>query len=245
MLRFFTIIFLFFSLLSSYQDKPLFEEYKTTLDTVHKNMATIADSPKIEIGASGIVVHRFGEQSSTILAKATVLAKDGIKALLELTPYDALEQNTFPKAELIPTSGDEVKLNYLYNRALIITPNYDYYKTVVNYFNIFDWIHPDIVAAHLAKESIPNPDRKKFLEICNKNLAGLVFFGVDEKGYFVDCASFTILKTVSLPEQDEESEIILPFYSRISSNIRDSWFVLNGAKVNNYELHYKALLGIE
>ncbi|MFV0480491.1 MAG: plasminogen-binding N-terminal domain-containing protein [Campylobacteraceae bacterium] len=233
------------TLVFAIQDKPLFEEYRTTLDTVHKNRATVPDSPKIEIGSSGIVIHRFSGTSSTIIAKATVLAKDGTKALLELTPYDVLEQNTFPKAELIPQNGDEVYLNYLYNRAIIVAPNYEKFRLITNYFNLIDWVHPDIIAANLAKKYLPNPDHEKFKELCNLNLTGLVVFSIGDKGYFTDCNSFKILRTISLQDDDKSEDVILPFYSRISENVKDSWFVWKGAKVSNYDLHYKALLGIE
>lgn len=227
------------------QNTNLFEEYKTTLETVHKNRASIPDSPLISVGSSGIVIHRFDESSSTIIARATVLAKDGVKALLDLTPYDALEQNTFPKAEIIPNNGDEVILNYLYNRALIVTPNYKNFKIITDYFTDIDWIHPDILAASLAKAHIPNPDPDKFKEMCTVNLNGLILFNVGEKGYFTDCISFKILKTITLPALEEGDDIILPFYSRVSSNIQQSIFVRKGAEVNDYDAHYKALLGIE
>lgn len=237
-------IFLPFFIFAQESDE-LFEEYKTSLETVHKNRATIPDSPKIEVGSSGIVIHRFDDTTSTILARATVLAKDGVKALLDLTPYDALEQNTFPKAEIIPTSGDEVRLNYLYNRSLIIAPNYKNFKLVTDYFNMIDWIHPDILSADLAKAHIPNPDHEKFKEICTKNLSGLIFFNISDKGYFTDCISFKIVKTVTLPELEEGDEIILPFYSRVASSVRQSIFVRKGSNVNNYDAHYKLLLGLE
>lgn len=227
------------------QNNKFFEEYKTTLETVHKNRATIQDSPKIEVGASGIVIHRFDDTTSTILARATVLAKDGIKALLDLTPYDALEQNTFPKAELIPIAGDEVIINYLYNRSLIITPNDKNFKIVTDFFQDIDFLHPDILAADLAKAHIPNPDNEKFKEICTKNLAGLVFFNIAEKGYFTDCVSFKIIKTVTLPALEEGDEIMLPFYSRVASSIKQSIFVRKGSSINDYDTHYKLLLGLE
>ncbi|MDR0467431.1 MAG: plasminogen-binding N-terminal domain-containing protein [Campylobacteraceae bacterium] len=227
------------------QNSKLFEEYKTILETVHKNRATIPDSPKIEVGSSGVVMHRFDDTTSTILARATVLAKDGVKALLDLTPYDALEQNTFPKAEIIPASGNEVILNYLYNRSLIIAPNNKNFKIVTDHFKNIDWVHPDILAATLAKAYIPNPDHKKFKEICTKNLSGLIFFNIAEKGYFTDCISFKIIKSVTLPELEEGDEIILPFYSRVASSVQKSIFVRKGSDVNDYDAHYKTLLGIE
>lgn len=238
------LFFLINTSLFSQQINQMFEEYKTQLGSVYKNRATINDSDKIFVGSSGIVMHSFDESSKTIIARATVLAKDGIRALVELSPYDSLTQNTFPKALIIPKENDEIIINYLYGRSLIIAPNYETYKVIVNYFDKFDWVHPDILAAHLAKARVSAPGQKEFKKMCDINLSGLITINVAQKAYFVDCISFKILKTVSLPKI-EDDEITLPFYSRISSYIDSSFLIWKGTKISSYESHYNIILGLE
>jgi hypothetical protein len=232
------------SLFCAYE-QPLFEEYSTTLRTINKNRATIDDSPLIAVGSSGIIMRRFGNSQETIIARATVLAKDGISALIELKPYDALAQNTFPKLAIIPKSGDEIRLNYLYDRSLIVTPTYEKYKTITDLFTKIGWVHPDIPAAYLAKKYIPNPSAKDFNELCSINLTGLVMFNIEEKSYFVDCTSFKIIKTFSMKNQTEEKQVVTPFYSRISNNIQTSPIVIGNKNIKDYNSYYKKLLGLK
>jgi hypothetical protein len=228
-------------------DQPLFEEYSTILRTVNKNRATIEDSPLIEVGSSGIVMRRFENSQETIIARAVVLAKDGISALIELKPYDALTQNTFPKLAIIPKSGDEIRLNYLYSRSLIVVPTYEDYKAVTDYFTKIDWVHPDIPAAYLAKKYTPNPDLKDFGELCSINLTGLIVFSIEKKEYFVDCISHKIIKVLSTDETDDKKQLadVVPFYSRISANIQTSPLIIGDKRIKDYTSYYKKLLGIE
>jgi hypothetical protein len=232
------------SLFCAYE-QSLFEEYSVTLRTVNKNRATIDDSPSIVVGSSGIVVRRFGNSQETIIAKAIVLAKDGISALVELRPYDALAQNTFPKLAIAPKSGDEIRLNYLYERSLIVAPDYDNYKKITEFFPKINWVHPDIPAAYLAKKYTPNPNVKDFSELCSINLTGLILFNIEKNGYFIDCTSFKVVKTFTLTETNDEKQFITPFYSRISSNIQTSPLVIGDKNIKDYNSYYKQLLGIK
>jgi hypothetical protein len=247
LLRYLAILTLITSSLFCAYDKPVFEEYSVTLRTVSKNRATIDDSPLIAVGSSGIVMRRFENSQETIIARAVVLAKDGISALVELRPYDALAQNTFPKLAIVPKSGDEIRLNYLYDRSLIIAPTYENHKIITDFFTKVNWVHPDIPAAYLAKKYTPNPSVKDFQELCGINLTGLIAFNIDKKGYFVDCTSFKVVRTFSLPTKNtnDEQQPIAPFYSRISDNIKTSPLVIGKKQIKEYAAYYKQLLGIK
>jgi len=244
-LRYITALILSSSFLFCAYDEPLFEEYASTLRTVNKNRATIEDSPLIVVGSSGIVIHRFENTQELIIARATVTAKDGKSALVELKPYDALAQDTFPKLAIVPKSGDEIRLNYLYDRSLVITPNAEAYKKITEFFVKIDWIHPDIPAAYLAKKYTPNPDKKDFAQLCNINLSGLVTFNIENKGFVADCFSFKILKTFTLPNISGEQNVTLPFYSRISGNIQTSPLHILSKSIKDYTAYYKQLLGLQ
>lgn len=229
-------------LLGAY-DKPLFEEYKTTLKTVDKTRAVIDDSPLIMVGSSGIILHTFENQESMIIARAMVISKDGKNAALEIIPFDSLTQNNFPKMSIEPKTDDIIILNYLYGRSLIVTPNYESFKKITDFFIDIEWIHPDITAAFLAKRYIPNPDRKRFREMCSINMTGLIAFNMNNMGYFVDCVSFKVIKAFKIPIESDKT--ILPFYSRISEHIGTYPINLGTKEITDYNEYYKHLLGVK
>lgn len=219
--------------------QTLFNEYKTKVLEASDAYVTIADSPELVVGSSGIIRHTFGEKTTTIIARADLVQKDGTKALLKIAKFEMLSQGAFPDTGVKPAIGDEVVMNYLYDRALIVVPNSDVYREITKQYNDITWIHPDVVAAYLTKLYRPNPDKKIFQQACYQNAASLIFFGIQEKGYFVDCHNFNILKTVSVKNS---GEIQLPFYTRIT-NIESSWFSWDSSTIVDYNNYYEYLLG--
>ncbi len=126
--------------------------------------------------------------------------------------YDMLEQDTLPLPKMMPKVGDKIVLNYLYDRALIVAPNYKVYKEIINHFKGITWVHPDILGAYLAKEYKPNPGREVFHEMCKQNSKGVIFFALSEYGYFVDCNNFRVLKKYRSAKIKKAQ---LPFYTRV------------------------------
>lgn len=221
------------------QAQSFFKEFKTPVLEANEKQIVIIDSPEFVLGASGIVSHKFDEKYSTIIARVDVISKDGVKAVLRIEKFEMLSQGAFPDTGIKPVIGDQVTINYLYDRALIIVPNQNVYSEVTRNFNTITWIHPDVVAAYLAKLYRPNPDKKIFQQICYQNAASLIFFGIENKGHFVDCHNFNILQTIDV-KNGGESE--LPFYSRINKQIDSSWFSWDSSKIANYTKYYTQLL---
>jgi hypothetical protein len=219
--------------------QTLFKEYKTKVLEASNEYVIIADSPNLVIGSSGIIQHTFDAKTTTIIARADLVKKDGTKAVLKIEKFEMLSQGAFPSTGIKPIVGDDVVMNYLYDRALIVVPNYDIYREITKQYNEITWIHPDVVAAYLTKLYRPNPDKKIFQQACYQNAASLIFFGIKDKGYFVDCNNFNTLKTVSI---HNSGEIQLPFYTRIT-NIESSWFSWDSSKILDYNNYYEYLLG--
>jgi hypothetical protein len=241
--RLFIILLLPITFAFAIYDKTLFEEYETTLISVEKNRAVIEDSPSIMVGSSGIVIYVFDNEESLITSRAIVVSKNGTKAVLELIPFDNLAQNNFPRLSIAPKAGDTVRLNYLYSRSLIVAPNYESFKKITDFFADIEWVHPDITAAFLAKRYIPNPDRKRFKEMCSINMTGLITFNMDDMGYFVDCISFRVVKAFKIPVNSDH--VIVPFYSRISDNVKTSPLVIGNKEITDYSEYYRHLLGVK
>jgi len=219
--------------------QSFFKEFKTPVLEANEKQIVIIDSPEFVLGASGIVSHKFDEKHTTIIARVDVVSKDGAKAVLKVEKFDMLAQGAFPDTGVKPVVGDEVTINYLYDRALIITPNQSVYTEVTKKFNTITWIHPDVVAAYLAQLYRPNPDKKIFQQACYQNAASVIFFGIHSTGYFVDCHNFNTIQTVAITNNGETQ---LPFYSRINQQIDSSWFSWDSSKIGDYNAYYTTLI---
>lgn len=218
--------------------KPLFIEHKTTLLDVSEKEGIIADSSDFVIGASGIIIHKFDSKTTSIVSRFDVVGKHAGKATLRFETFEMLSQSAFPSPALKPLVGDEVIVNYLYKRALIITPNQSVYTEVTRNDRETTWIHPDIVAGYLTKLYRPNPDKAIFQKACYQNTASLIFFAIKDKGYYVDCHNFNTVHTVDVTASNETE---LPFYARIK-NIDSSWFSWDSKQIGDYNTYYSNLI---
>lgn len=235
MLRHFALIVLFFSSLFS---QGLFAPYSASLENISGNTAMIPDSDALVLGSSGIVIHKFDEQKSTVIARASVIEKTGKSAKVRFEVFDLLEQSAFPLPGVMPQNGDTILLNYLYDRALIVSPNQSVFNEITNHFSDVAWIHPDVVGAYLAAEYKPNPQREDFRQMCRENSAGIIFFALSFNGYVADCQSFKVLKTF---ESDRVSQYQVPFYTRVRG-IESAFWKWDSEQISDYNRHYERLL---
>lgn len=214
------------------------KEVDLTLLEVDNGYGIIADSDDITIGSSGVVIHSFDSHNESIIARASVVEKNGSTAKIRLELFSMLEQNALPLPGVLPEAGDHVKLNFLYSRSLIVAPNKEIYDEVTNSFTRLTFIHPDIVASYLNYEFKPNPSRDDFRKMCNKNLAGLIFFALENESVFVDCGSFKVIKRFN---SGHIGYYNLPFYSRVGK-IDTVFWDFSSAQINNYDAYYRSLL---
>ena len=218
--------------------KPLFMEYKTSLLQSSETMGTIADSPEVVVGGSGVIIHRFDAKTATIISRVDVVSKSEGKAQVKFEKFQMLSQGAFPDTGVKPSVGDEVIINYLYDRALIIAPNQATYTSIIKKYPDITWIHPDLVAGYLTKLYRPNPDKTIFQAACYQNSASLIVFAIGAKAHFVDCTNFNTLTSIDItPTNGTE----VPFYSRIK-NIETSWFNWGSANIPDYNSYYSTLI---
>ena len=213
-------------------------EYKAPLISVDEGIGTIIDSPSIVTGSSGVVMHRFDNIQSSIIARAVVTQKGGGFAKVRFEVFDALEQKALPLPGILPKSGDELVLNYLYDRSLIIVPNKEIYAEVTNAFKDITFIHPDIVGSYLSYEYKPNPSRDDFRKMCNQSAAGLIFIAMNNEALFADCQSFEPLKRF---QSGAVKYYQLPFYTRVK-DIDTVFWKWGSEQISDFDRHYKALL---
>ncbi len=239
MIKKLTLISLVLSLVLNAQ--ALIRPVSTQIISISKDSATINGASSIPLGSTGIVIHNFDGTHQAIVAKATMVKKDGDRGIIKLSKYDNLEQDALPSYQADIKSGDTVIMNYLYNRALAITPNSETYQTVTRSYPYLEWVHPDLFAANLATSYDPSPDKEDFVKECKEDDIGLLMFAIDKKGYFVDCNSFKVVDTIPLPTASSKQ---IPFYNRLEK-IKGRIFGLFGSKsMKDYDSYYKKLLGI-
>lgn len=211
--------------------------YNLILNTNEGN-ATIADNDSFIVGSSGVVTRKLKDGSKIIVARAVVTQKKDGYANLRFEVFDQLKQPALPMLNISPQAGDEVILNYMYNRSLIVTPNKEIYDQLTKTFNNITFIHPDIVAAYLSYEYKPNPSRADFRKMCALNAAGLIFIALDGEAVFADCVSFEVLQSF---KTSEVSYYEVPFYTRIK-DIDSVFWKFNRAKISDYNKYYNKLL---
>ncbi len=219
-----------------------FSQYPTAVAKVDNNYLYVPDSQQISIGTSGVVMHSFDEEHKTIIANVEVVEKKEGSAVLKYKRFKGLQQSALPSYDITPQKGDKVILNYLYDKAMAIVPDSKTLQYVTTKFNNVEWVHPDIFGAKLAVEYTPVPKKNDFKSECRENSFSLLFFAVEDDGYFVDCNSFKILAKTKLPKSSSTPKV--PFYTRLKE-IKGRMFGLMGGKgINNYNGYYKKLLNV-
>ena len=183
-------------------------------------------------------MHKFDASQSSIIARAVVTQKGGGFAKVRFEVFDALEQKALPLPGILPKSGDELILNYLYDRSLIVVPNKEIYSEVVGAFKGVTFIHPDIVGSYLSYEYKPNPSRDDFRKMCNQSAAGLIFIAMNNEAVFADCQSFEPLKRF---QSGAVKYYQLPFYTRVK-DIDTVFWKWGSEQISDFDRHYKALL---
>lgn len=234
MKRYFYLLTLILSL-QSVLSAGQFTLYKTLLQSVSGNTGIVADSSDIQIGSSGAIYHSFNNDNGTIIAQATVTGKDGKNATLTFSEYTTAEQKALPSASIAPQTGDQVFLNFHYDRILPIVPNGTAYNAISKNTQL-TIIHPDIFRAYLIKKGTNIPNAKHFQEFCSLNAIGLVYLYLDNEARIVDCQNFVTQQTYSVPAVNET---LAPFYSRLDA--LSDWGMFKSTMKNYYQ-HYRGLL---
>ncbi|MCH9813176.1 MAG: plasminogen-binding N-terminal domain-containing protein [Epsilonproteobacteria bacterium] len=220
-----------------------FSPYKTTISKVDKKYIYIKDSKAFRTGSSGIIIHKFDDIHQTIIANVEVVSKKEGEAKLRYKNFNGLKQNALPTYKIAPQEGDKVILNYLYERALAVTPDAQTFKSVITQYNMFDWIHPDLFASKLATEYTPTPSKQDFQEECKADNFAMLFFAIENQGYFVDCNSFKVLHKTKIKASKEKP--IVPFYSRMQKITGRMFGLMGGEGINDYSRYYKQLLKVK
>ncbi|EPZ2627026.1 plasminogen-binding N-terminal domain-containing protein [Campylobacter coli] len=212
---------------------------KTELLKVEDIYGYIKDSSDIKLNSSGVVIQRF-QTSKSIIARASVIAKEKGLAKLKFSVFADLEQDALPLPNVVPQKGDEVVLNFLYDRGLVIAPDEQTYNKLVSSFPEIYFTHIDILGAQLIRSSSLAPKRSDFRKFCADNAVGILIFALEDKAKIVDCQDFSELYELAIAKP---SSIQVPFYSRIGG-YKSNFFDFNSQEMGNYYRYYDALINL-
>ena len=229
------IIFLSILSLNLYALEPT----TTIVQSLSEDGFYIDASFKTIKGASAIVTQNLAGIKS-VVARAVVSEINSDTIKLEIIQKDILEQDALPKTDTKIQIADEVHLNFLYDRAMLIAPNEKVYKAIEQKFNSIYFLHPDILAALMIREYKLSPKKEDFKLICSNNALGLIVFGLENSVVFVDCYSFSVLYKEDFNFEDKS--FTSPFYSRIKG-YQKVFFDFFEKEVRDFNSYYKELIG--
>jgi hypothetical protein len=190
-------------------------------------------------GTSGVVVHDYGFEKSTIVAKAIVVNSGGNKNI-KYEKYDDLLQDNIPSFKDVVKSGDKILFNYLYDEAVLIAPNSKTYNDIVNIRIDKNFKSSDLLAGFLSMENTAKPQKEELQKFAKTFQVGLIYIAVDNYIYEVDVNSFKILSKMSFLFFDKSTQ--KPFFSNVESISKNILSFDN--EVDDYNEHYKELLGL-
>ncbi|WP_456451419.1 plasminogen-binding N-terminal domain-containing protein [Hydrogenimonas sp.] len=209
-----------------------------TLESVSGETATVGVGP-VPKGVSGIVVHYYDQTHAAIVSSAFVTESGEGRTTLKLVPYRGLRNPNLPNVKTPPQKGDLVILGYLYDRVLPIVPNQKSLEHAHASFPKLHIIHPDIVAAELAKEKSPIPAREIFQNACEKFNLGIVMIMFSDGTDFLDCVSWVKVGHADVAAVDPQ-EFKQPFFNRFEE-IPSPFYDWSEHKIENFDRFYKRL----
>ncbi len=208
----------------------------TPLLEVNNDRAAVT-AEHLQKGMSGFIVRTFDATHSTIIANARVEETNPAnnRAILRISEYDGLRQESLPGGNWTPKPSDTAILAYDYERALLIAPDDDAYDSVTKSIQGIEWVHPDNFATYLSREGHPTPLVEDFRRYCTSNSIGLLYIQSADTLFTLDCKSFTVLQTA--PSRTSAEKEMTPFYSRIPS-IRAAWWGEGSSRLESFEPYY-------
>ncbi|MBN2824075.1 MAG: plasminogen-binding N-terminal domain-containing protein [Campylobacterales bacterium] len=187
--------------------------YPTTTNTkvtaVNGNSVTL-QSPLGVNGMSGIVVHNFDERLKAIVGY--VAQTNGTSAVkIDST---AIIHTSLPSVKSQIRVGDSVIGGYLYGNVLLLAPNEQVYADIVRQDNK-NWIHPDIYATFLSKNSYGLPNKENLALFAKKYQVGLIYIVKRDHAILFDPISQSVVGRRAVSNNSAKAQA--PFYMRLKT----------------------------
>jgi hypothetical protein len=210
----------------------------TTISAIEGDAATVPVGD-IPTGVSGIVLHHYDQTHAAIVASVSVIASDHGSTRLKLLPFKGLAHPKLPDIKTKPQKGDTVILGYLYDRVLPIVPNQLSLEHARESFPRLHIIHPDLVAAELAKEKSPMPSKEILQKSCEKFNLGIVMIMFSDGTDFLDCISWVQVGHADVTAVEPE-KFKQPFFNRFGE-IPTAFYDWGEYHIENFDRYYRKL----
>lgn len=216
-----------------------FKEVQLRINGVTSNSANIGIG-NLKIGQSGIIIHKFKNNKTIILSKAYVSSSNTKSSTITFSNEKILEQKSIANTNLKISNGDIFILNFMYDVSLLIVPNFESYKVIMDNYNNY-FINSDLFAGYLKINERPVPLKEDFIEFTKNNNIGTIYLVVESKLYILDSNTFSVIKIIDLNKIDNK-KFQSPFYTNIQ-NIKTSTFNFTSKeKIDNYKEYYLNLI---
>lgn len=234
------VLILFLSIISVFANE--FASQKIKIIKISDETA-IVNKGNFNIGQSGIIIHSFPNNRSTILSSATVTESNENNSTIKILVENVIPQDAIPTTNLKPSVGDIFIINHLYSASMMIVPNFEAEQVTRKAFPKYSFLSSDIFAGYLKINETPAPTKDIIQSFAKTNNLGTVLFYVDNKLYLVDTLSFKVIKTYNLPVKNKK--FISPFLTNVKNIETGVLDFTSLEKIENYNKYYKELLGIK
>ncbi|HIP55480.1 MAG TPA: hypothetical protein EYG97_00490 [Arcobacter sp.] len=232
----FTILFSFLFLNANPFEEKTLNLYNTTQTTATIKIGSLV------IGQSGIIIHKFKNNKSTILTDAIVTNSNKLESTIEFLNTTVLKQTAIPTTNLNPSNDDKFVLNHLWTTSLLLTPNFESKQRIKKAYYNNNFIDTDIFAAWLKINNTPVPKKEDIQKFTSYNNIGSIFIQAGKKLYIIDAVSFKVIQERDILIKSEKVQV--PFFSNVQDIEKSTFSWFSPAKIDNYNEYYTNLLGI-
>ena len=204
-----------------------------------QGLKAIIDVGNLQIGQSGVIVHRYNKRQSLIIANAIVQSSSSNKSTLGLSKPDNLTQSAIPTSKLKPQNNDTFILNHLYSSSLLLVPNFEVSRAVHALFPRQNFLNPDLFAAYLKFEATPVPTQEDIQKFCKQNDIGTIFIVVENNLHILDTKTFKTLNVSSMYITDTSTKV--PFFTKVQ-DIKKNFWNFGDKKITDYNNFYLSLI---
>jgi hypothetical protein len=209
------------------------------IQTFQDNKITIKTN-LLKVNQDAHIMHILNENTSTIVAVATVISVNKNITTLKLLKEPYLKQKALSSVKWKMTKNDIVVFGINQSRTFIISPNFtDYKKVKKSINNNTKIIHPDHFALFLSKEGHGSPIKEDFKHFCKRYAISEFSLIQNNILTIVNCRSFKIIERRQMQQAEKKAQ--RPFYHRIG-DIDSNWFGSGSGEIENYTNYYNRLL---
>ncbi len=179
----------------------------TTISSVGTNEVTLK-TPLSVTGMSGAVIHNYGNRLQAIVGYVAQTSGSNARTINST----AIIHSTLPNVKNKIKVGDSVIGGYLYNNILLLAPNENIYSTITRSSDK-NWIHPDLYATFLSKESENSPTKANLLTFAKEYQVGLIYIVKKNTAILYDPISQKIVSKRAMENLPSDGN--LPFFMRL------------------------------